>query len=213
VADPRTLAALRALVAAWTPPDAREGAVVPTGVPVLDRTLGGGLPSGHLSELVCPPGRGGQLVLARLLETTRAARQRVALIDATDAFAPEAVPPDLLRHLVWVRGRSLTEALGAADILVRDGNYGVVLLDLRDVPVAALQRTPKTLWHRLHRAIEPQPAAALVLSRHGFVPAVRWRLMLTSACTLTNARVPRSERAEHLGVETVRGSLAEALTA
>ncbi len=213
MADPRTLAALRALVAAWSPSDIRTGAAAPTGVPALDTALGGGLPGGLLTELVCPPGAGGQLVLARLLETSRAARQRVALIDATDGFAPEAVPPDALHHLVWVRGRSLAEALGAADILVRDGNYAVVLLDLRDVPPAALQRTPATVWHRLHRAVEPQPAAGLVLSRHGLVPAVRRRLVLEATWTADTPCTPQAERAARLQVRAVRGLQHEALTA
>ncbi len=213
MADPSTLAALRALVAAWSPSDTRTGVAVPTGVPSLDTALGGGLPGGLLTELVCPPGHGGQLALARLLETTRAARQRVALIDATDAFAPEAVPPDELRHLVWVRGRSLSEALGAADILVRDGNYAVVLLDVRDVPVSALQRTPATLWHRLHRAVEPQPAAALGLSRHGLVPAVRRRLALAAPWMAGGPRASRADLAARLQTRMVRGGFAETLTA
>lgn len=213
MADPRTLAALRALVAASSPSAARTGPVVPTGVAALDGSLGGGLPGGLLTELVCPPGAGGQLVLARLLETTRAARQRLALLDAADGFAPGAVPPDALRHLVWVRGRGLADTLAAADILVRDGNYAVVVLDLRDVPPVALQRTPATLWHRLHRAVEPRPAAALVLSRQGFVPAVRHRLALHVPWTRAGRRAPREDLAAALQARTLRGPLANALTA
>ena len=108
---------------------------------------------------------------------------------------------------------SLEPTLGAADILVRDGNYAVVMLDLRDVPAAALQRTPATVWHRLHRAVEPQPAAGLVLSRHGLVPAVRRRLVLEATWTADSPCTPQAERAGRLQVRAVRGLQHEALTA
>ncbi len=67
---PQTLAALRTLVAAWTPA-VRPDTVVATGVPGLDGPLGGGLPAGRLTELVAPAGTGGQTVLAHLLASAR----------------------------------------------------------------------------------------------------------------------------------------------
>jgi len=212
MSSPSTIAALRSLVAAWNPP-ARPPSAVPTGVRAIDELLGGGLPTGQLTEVVCAPGTGGQSVLAQLLETTRAARQRVALIDAADAFAPEAVPLEVLRHLVWARCRHLTEALAAADVLLRDGNYAVVLLDLRDVPASALNRTPSTRWHRLHRVAERQPAAVAVFSRSGLVPAVRWRLELGGRRSLAGPRQTRGQWLEDLPVQVSRGFLAEELTA
>ena len=132
-AAPVNLAGLRALLAGRFPEKARRSDHgVPTGVPAVDDALGGGLPAGRLTELVsAAPSSGGQTVLARLLVATRAARVRVALVDGADGFAPEAVPADALRHLVWVRGRDLADAMAAADLLVRDGNYAVLVLDLR----------------------------------------------------------------------------------
>ena len=204
-----TLAALRSLVAAWNPPDRRACEGVPTGVPAIDSALGGGLPGGQLTELVVAPGSGGQLTLVQLFETTRSARQRVALIDATDAFAPEVVAADLLRHLVWARCHNTEEAFKVADVLVRDGNYAAVVLDLRDAPGSALNRIPKTTWHRLHRITERQPAAVLVLSRYGLVPAVRWRLELPSRFRLSEQRRPRLELITALHAEALRGTFTE----
>src|SRR5665213_2992400 len=102
---PTTIAALRSLVTAWTPaPLARRDANVATGVPALDAALGGGLPRGRVTELVsAAPSSGGDLVFGALLASTRAARLRVALIDAADGFAPRNYPADWLRHLVWIR--------------------------------------------------------------------------------------------------------------
>jgi len=208
---PTTLAALRTLVAAWNPPDRRTCAGVPTGIPAIDAALGGGLPGGQVTEFVVAPGSGGQLAFVQLLETTRAARQRVALIDASNTFAPEAVAADPLRHLVWARCRQAEEAFKVADVWVRDGNYAAVVLDLRDAPVAALNRIPKTTWHRLHRISERQPAAVLVLSRYGVVPAVHWRLALHSRLTLSDQRRPRFELVAALQAEALRGTAAEEL--
>ena len=184
----------------------KHGSAVPTGVRGVDDALGGGLPAGRLTELVSEaPSSGGQLVLARLLITTRAARQRIALIDGADGFAPEAMPADALRHLVWVRARSLSEALAAADVLVRDGNYAAVVIDLRGIAERVLRRTPATEWHRLHRAAESRPAAVLVQTVFPLVPAVPWRLALRVPQDLTRRGKPQGQLAAELKVETVRG--------
>jgi len=207
VAHPPTLSALRSLVAARFPTASRKHLrCVPTGVTGLDDALGGGLPAGKLTELVSEgASSGGQLVLARLLEATRAARQRVALIDAADGFAPEAVATDALRHLVWVRAHNLDEALAAADVLVRDGNYAAVVLDLRGIAERVLRRTPSPLWHRMHRAAENRPAAILVQTPFALVPAVPWRLVLRASQGLDQRRRPQVELAAELTVEIVRG--------
>jgi RecA/RadA recombinase len=122
-----TIAALRSLVAARFPERPRAvGSCLSTGVGSLDEALGGGLRASQITEVVVGvPSSGGQLLLTNLLTSTRSVRQRVALVDAADAFAPESVPADALLHLVWARCRAPSEALSVADILVRDGNYAV----------------------------------------------------------------------------------------
>jgi hypothetical protein len=172
----------------------------------IDGALGGGLPAGRLTELVSEKaGCGGQLVLACLLAATRAARQRIALVDGADGFAPDAVPADALRHLVWVRARKLEEALAAADVLVRDGNYAAVVIDLRGIAERTLRAAPAAIWHRLHRAAESRPAAVLVQTAFPVVPSVPWRLLLRTPQGLALRRKERTALAAHLGVEILRG--------
>jgi len=204
---PIKLAALRSLLSARFPEKTRRpGGAVGTGVPAIDAALGGGLPAGRLTELVSgAPSSGGQTVFTRLLISTRAARQRVALVDAADGFAPEAVPADALRHLVWVRSRSLGAALAAADVLVRDGNYAVIVLDLRGIAERALRRAPAAGWYRLHRAAEGGAAAVLVQTPCELVPAAPWRLILRVPQTLADAGVPLELIAGRLEVQTTRG--------
>jgi len=207
---PATLAALRSLLAARFPEKARRaGSGLPTGVRAVDEALGGGLPAGRLTELVAAaPSSGAQSILSRLLAATRAARQRLALVDGTDGFAPEALPPDQLRHLVWVRCRTPGETLAAADVLVRDGNYAALVLDLRGLAGGVLRKQPAAAWYRLQRAAESAPAAVLVLTPHPLVPAVPWRLVLRTPLTLAGRRAPREILAADLAVETDRGHAA-----
>jgi hypothetical protein len=202
-----TIAALRSLVAARFPERPRVlGSCLATGFGMLDEALGGGLRASQITELVSGvPSSGGQLVLAHILASTRQARQRVALIDAADAFVPESVPADTLRHIVWARCRAPADALPVADILVRDGNYMVVVLDLRGATEKGLRKQPATAWHRLHRVVEEAVPAVLVLSPFPLVPAVRWRLVLPKSHSLASRRVPQRQLATNLSIEIARG--------
>ena len=203
---PTTIAELRSLVAAWTPPPvSRGGGVVATGIGGIDAALGGGLPGGSVTELVSEgPSVGGDLVVAALLASTRAARQRVALVDAADCFTPGNYRADLLRHLVWVRAHSLPQALQCADVLVRDGNYATLVMDLRGIPTRAARQQPSSVWHRLRLTAESNPCAVVVLSTGNLIPAVPWRILLRVSATLSELRRTRAERAQALNVEVVR---------
>ena len=212
---PPTVSALRSLLAVRFPERPRRPCGgVPAAVRAVDEALGGGLPAGRLTELVsAAPSGGGQTVVARLLEATRAARQRVALIDGADGFAPEAVPAAALHHLVWVRCRGPEQALAAADILVRDGNYAAVVLDLRGCAERTLRRSPACAWYRLQRAAEGAAAAVLVQTTRPLVPAVPSRLVLGEPLSLADAGAPRDEVADRLAVraERARAPAAELL--
>jgi RecA/RadA recombinase len=203
---PSNVAALRSLLAARFPERTRKSTgTVATGVHSVDEALGGGLPAGRLTELVsASPGTGGQTVIAELLHATRVARQRIALIDAADGFVAEAVPSDVLRHLVWVRAHGASEAFGAADILVRDGNYAVVILDLRGIAERALAKTSATVWHRLRHATEASPSAVLIQTTAALVPTVPRRLVLKETQPLAKRRMLRADLANAIAVEVER---------
>jgi len=51
----------------------------------------------------------------------------------------------------------------AADLIVHGGGFGMVCLDLSEVPLRALQRIPLSWWWRFRRAVEKTPAVFLVL--------------------------------------------------
>ena len=203
---PHTVSALRSLLAVRFPEKVRKpGGGVAAGVRSLDEALGGGLPTGRLTELVSAvPSSGGQTVVTQLLAATQAARQRMALIDGADGFAPDTVDPDLLRHLVWVRCQGPEQAFSAADILVRDGNYAVLVLDLRGCADRALRRTAASVWYRLQRAAEGGSVAVLVQTTVPLVPAVPWRLVLDTPLSLAGSDQPREFVVDALEVRAER---------
>ena len=85
-----------------------------------------------------------------------------------------------LSRLLWVRCRSTTEALKAADLLLRDGNLPLVLLDLVSNPAAQLRKIPATTWYRFQRLIEQTSAVCVVLAPRPMVAPAQVRITLRS---------------------------------
>ena len=156
-----------------------------TGLPAFDETLGGGLTKGVITELSsAPPNAGSASIIAALLQ--RACRERyfIALIDGRDSFDPQSIGGPALHHLLWVRCHKASEAMQAADLLLRDGNFPLVILDLILNPLAELGRIPPSNWYRLQRLIEPAPTAFLILTPRSMISSAQWKLALENRWTL-----------------------------
>jgi hypothetical protein len=156
-----------------TPCRQRHDDRAPTRVPSIDALLGGGLPRGQVSEIVGARSTGRTTLLCRVLAAGVERGEAVAIVDPCDRFDPvsaSALGLDL-RRLLWVRGTGdnacgLT-ALKAMNLVLQAGNFGLVALDLSDVPAPALRAFPFTTWLRMARAIEgSQTTALLVGSAH-----------------------------------------------
>jgi hypothetical protein len=189
-----TLPALRQLLRERFPTAVRiTGTALTTGIPAIDEA-GGGLPRPALTEIVCSAAScGSQLLLGQLLQVTRNDALRVALVDAADAFDPGSWPVHLLEHLVWIRARHTMEAMSATDLLARDANFGLVMLDLRQAPRSELRRVPPTHWYRVQRALEPTTVACVVFTPCPVIPSAQLRLQLTETHRLADQSIPRPE--------------------
>ena len=208
---PATIAHLRQLLAERFPPSAPRagGRVLATDLPAIDDLTGGGLPDGALTEIVCAaPSCGSQLLLGQLLRAAREARGRVGLIDAHDSFDPASWSTDLLAHVVWVRCQETAAALQAADVLSRDANFRLVVLDLRYAAPAELRRTPAPFWYRLQRAVEPADRALVVFTPHAAVPSAQLRLQLDQSHPFAALDTPRPTLAATLAPTLQRQRLA-----
>lgn len=165
----------------------------PTGLKQLDEPLRGGFPCGALTEVTAAQrGSGSALLMARLIQRALGENKFVAVIDGQDSLDVTQLGGELSR-LLWVRCQSADEALKAADLLLRDGNLPLVLLDLVSNPAAQLRKIPATTWYRFQRLIEQTSAVCVVLTPHAMVAPAQVRVALRSRFSLHALEREREE--------------------
>lgn len=167
----------------WGSAPPAERWLVPTGMADLDARLAGGLPRGHLSEVVGPRSSGRLAILASALAGATRRGEAVALIDPLDMFDPVSASADGIdfARMLWIRGeastsarvslssefgtlqKSLDRAVKALNIVLHAGGFGLVVLDLGEVAVQTIKRLPYTTWLRLHRVIEGSETACVLI--------------------------------------------------
>jgi hypothetical protein len=157
-----------------------------TGLPFLDQAIGGGLPKGGITELISPRASAGSASLIHALLQSAPRNHFVALIDGRDSFDPCALDQSSLHHLLWVRCTKAFEAIKATDLLLRDRNFPLVIVDLILNPAKELRKIPQTSWYRLQRLVESAPTACLILTRHGTVSSAQLKIILENSWTLEN---------------------------
>ena len=156
-----------------------------TGLAFLDEAIGGGLPKGAITELISPEvSAGSALLILALLETAQRDCYFLALIDGRDSFDPQPLGNACLGHLLWMRCTKALEAIKAADLLLRDGNLPLVIVDLVLNPREELRKIPQTNWYRLQRLVESTSTACLVLTRQGRVSSAQLKIVLENVWNL-----------------------------
>src|SRR6185312_13257863 len=183
----------------------RNRGVFHTGIPAVDRY---GIPKGALTEICSDrDGSSGKTsVLTSLTATLTQEGHFCALVDAGGSFDPEGakISGVVSNRLLWIRGREkhgnkkmltpLEQAFKAADILVQNGGFDLIAVDLSSVSEPALRKVPLTTWFRFARVIENTDSALMVLSNY---PAARSCAGLTlhlspSRATWINANTAKS---------------------
>jgi hypothetical protein len=138
-----------------------------SGMQELD-ALTRGFPRGSFTEITGPVSSGRTTALVAAMAQATAAGEYCAYIDASDAFDPEtaAAAGVELERLLWVRcGGDAERALKATDLIVQAGGFGLIAMDLGDVPRWTARRISLASWFRLRRAVEHTPAALVAISR------------------------------------------------
>jgi len=193
---------------------------VPSALPQLDRVLQGGVPKGQLSEFAGPVSSGRTTLLLSTLAAATRRGEIVALVDPFDRLdVASAVASGVdLTRLLWVRGdacglhgpagrvlieRAIEHGLKSLNLILQAGGFGVVAMDLADVPAIALTAIPRTTWLRVQRAIEGKETACVLLVDRALARSPGGLTVLLDGAA-TRARwtgdAPRSQRLMGLDV-------------
>jgi hypothetical protein len=72
----------------------------------------------------------------------------------------------------------------ASDLLLRDGNFPLVILDLVLNSAEELRKISQTHWYRLQCLVEQAATAFLVLTPGSIISSAQWKLVLENRWTL-----------------------------
>ena len=164
-------------------------------------------PAGAISEVVAAgPGAGLGLVIAGLLgePTEVCTHPEMALVDGADGFDPASFSAPACARLLWVRCHSALEMVKAAELLVRDGNLPLVLLDATGLDRRELLALPVSVWWRLKQGAEQGGCRLVVLVQQRLVAAARIRLSWSAELELVDFDERREDLWFRLRREPVR---------
>jgi hypothetical protein len=68
-------------------------------------------------------------------------------------------------HAGFAFARTVEQVLKVTDLLLQGGGFGMVVLDLGDIPSDSMRRVPLTSWFRFRRAVEPTATVLLVVEQ------------------------------------------------
>ena len=164
------------------------GGFLATGIPSLDRALGGGVARGKITEFV-GQGSSGRTALAVSLaaraswglsnDSDRETDGLVAWLDTGDCLdvAGLQAAGTCMSHVLWLKGADALvtkKALKATDVLLDSKSFSLIVLDFIAL---APHRLPQqsSWWMRITRKLQLSESALLVLSRKPLVfqPACR----------------------------------------
>lgn len=162
-----------------------------TNVVSLDTAINGGLPKGAVTEITGSIG-GSSLLIISLLQSSAKKGLYVALVDGRSSFDPAGIGECSLSRFLWVCCDNAQHAIKATDLLLRDGNLSLVILDLQLSPAKELRRIPTSIWYRLGQLVEPTLTVLLALTPKPIVSSARARIHLGRQWTLDAMRERRN---------------------
>jgi recombination protein RecA len=139
---------------------------VPTLISELDAVTGG-IPRGGLTEICGPESSGRTGLLISMLASSANQGEVCALVDGSDALDPHSLARAGMdsKCLLWVRCRNIQQALGAADLLLQGGGFGMLALDLAGFRANLVRRVPLSTWFRFRRAVEHTRTVLVILGQ------------------------------------------------
>jgi hypothetical protein len=138
-----------------------------TGLSEFD-ALFGGFPRGTITEIIGTPSSGKTSFLLSSLAAATHHGETCALVDTTDCLdlTSAAAAGIKLSKLLWVRcSGNVEHSFKAVDFLLHGGGFGLVVLDLGDVPTSYTDRIVSSWWYRFRHTLENTRTALLVIGQ------------------------------------------------
>jgi recombination protein RecA len=150
----------------------RPAEVISTGIPQIDSFTFGGLPRGAVTEVFGPASSGRTSFMFSSMAHATNHDEVCALVDTNNAFDPKSAAKAQINfeRLLWIRcANNLEHAFKATDLLLQGGGFGLVVLDLGDVPAKNAKRIISSWWYRFRRTLETTPTALVVIAEESCV--------------------------------------------
>jgi hypothetical protein len=152
----------------WVPWAEREPAeFLATGLSEFD-ALFGGFPRGAITEIIGTPSSGKTSFLLSSLAAATQHGETCALVDTTDCLdlTSASAAGIKLGKLLWVRcSGNVEHSFKAVDFLLHGGGFGLVALDLGDVPTSYTNRIVSSWWYRFRHTLENTSTALIVIDQ------------------------------------------------
>ena len=163
--------------------------VITTGIPQIDSFTEGGLPRGAITEVFGQASSGRTSFMLSALSHATHHEEVCALVDTNNVFDPQSAMQAQMNldRLLWICcAHNLEHAFKATDLLLQAGGFGLVMLDLGDVPAQSAKRIISSWWYRFRRTLETTPTALMVIAEDSCVGSraalglelkgeIRWR--------------------------------------
>jgi hypothetical protein len=111
--------------------------------------------------------------MSLLAQATGKKEEFCAVVDAIDCFDPESASRMgvCFSRLLWARCgdrglKALERSFRAADILIQNGGFGLIVLNLSYIEEKLIRKIPHTTWFCFARKIERTSTAFVVLLAH-----------------------------------------------
>jgi hypothetical protein len=110
----------------------------------------------------------------------------------------------------WIKNESrrsehrLEQVLRTTDLLLESGGFGLIILDLADLPPLAARRIPLTTWFRFRRAVEHKPTILLAIAQQPIAGSCSSLLLQLAVAKRRQNAAPGASRGSALAKEGVR---------
>lgn len=168
----------------------------------LEDSLPHGFPRSTICEIISQSSNG--LLLNSIFQSAQRENLFLALIDAHDTLDLQSLPAEMLSRFLWVRCKGVEQAIQAADLVLRDGNLPLVLLNLCAASRAELRQVPTRNWYRLQRIVEQEESALVALTPTSVVGAARIKLQVKTQLDLAAFDRPRQTLIAELKAASLR---------